>query len=131
MGQSTGPSTLVDEAIGLAEAAAALDPMLASPHFVLGSAASFKGQDALARLSFLRALELDPNHFVAMDNLSNHDTDFGRLDEGLYWARRAFALSAKGANDYYHVAAPLTGLRDDAITWRWLTEAERLFPTSG
>src|SRR5207247_5991086 len=79
LGVYSGDLTFMEQAISLAEAAATLDPTLAYPPFVLGSAASFKGQDALARLSFLRALELDPaNNTGAMNNLSVPDTHFGR-----------------------------------------------------
>jgi eukaryotic-like serine/threonine-protein kinase len=127
----SGDLTSVDQAIVLAKEAAILDPTLASPHVVLGTAATFMGQDAQGRLSFLRALDLDPNDSNAMDNLSILDGQSGRLDEGLHWARRAFGLSAKEPFNYYHVAVGLNWLRDDATTWRWLTEAERRFPTYG
>ena len=58
-----------------------------------------------------------------MNNLSIHDQQFGRFDESLHWARRAFVLSGRRANDYYHMAVPLFSLRDDDLTWRWLTDA--------
>jgi TolB-like protein len=125
----SGDRTFIDQAIVLAQEAAILDPTLSTPHLVLGAAARDKGQDAEGRLSFLRALDLDSNDIRAMQNLSILDGQSGRLDEGLYWARRAFGLSEKGPGDYYHVAEGLLWLRDDATTWRWLTEAERLFPT--
>jgi len=118
----------VDEAISLAQAAASIDPTLAAPHFALGGAYSVKGLGDQARLSFLRALELDPNHSGSMSNLSIHESHFGRLDESLYWARRAWALSAKGSNDYYHVSVPLVSLRDDELSEAWLRQGEQRFP---
>jgi TolB-like protein len=118
----------VDEAISLAQAAASMDPTLAAPHFALGGAYSVKGLGDQARFSFLRALELDPNHSGSMSNLSIHEGHFGRLDESLYWARRAWALSAKGGNDYYHVSVPLVSLRDDELSEAWLRQGEQRFP---
>ncbi len=50
---------------------------------------------------------------------------FGRFVDSLDWARRAFVVSSKQGNDYFHVSAPLISLRDDALSWRWLAEAER------
>jgi tetratricopeptide (TPR) repeat protein len=87
-----------------------------------------KGLGDQARFSFLRALELDPNHSGSMSNLSIHEGHFGRLDESLYWARRAWALSAKGGNDYYHVSVPLVSLRDDELSEAWLRQGEQRFP---
>ena len=50
----------------------------------------------------------------------------GQLDESLYWARRAWPLSARGANDAHHISSPLLLLRDDELSRRWLAHAERL-----
>jgi TolB-like protein len=123
-----GDSAAIDRAITLAREAADLDPTLAYPHFVLGSAYSSKGQDAQARLAFMRALELDPNHSSSMSNLSYHEYDYGRLDDSLMWARRMFALMDRTGNWYYDVAVPLIALRDDALSWRWVTDGERRAP---
>ena len=117
-----------DEAIALAREAAATDPTLAEPHFALGSAYGILGRVEQARQSFLRALELDPNHTASMSNLSVTYFLAGQLDESLYWTRRSWPLSAKGPNDFYHVTLPLLLLRDDELTGRWLAEAERQPP---
>jgi eukaryotic-like serine/threonine-protein kinase len=116
---------------GLAEAEDALrsDPELPDAYFALASGYSMKGADAQARQAFLRALELDPNNVSAMNNLSAHESAFARLDESLYWARRAFGLSGKRGNDYYHVSIPLLALRADDVHRAWLLEGERRDPT--
>ena len=114
-----------DEAIAMALDAAAVDPTLADPHFVLGSAYGLLGRIEQSRQSFLRALELNPNHLGSMDNLSYAYALAGRLDESLYWARRAWPLSAQQANAFYHISVPLVWIRDDVLTERWLAEAER------
>jgi serine/threonine protein kinase/tetratricopeptide (TPR) repeat protein len=115
-----------DDAIRLALDAAAIDSTLAAPHHVLGSAYGLLGRLEHSRLAFLRALELDPNHTGSMDNLSYTYAISGQLDEGLYWARRAWPLSARGANDAYHISVPLLLLRDDELSQRWMDDVERL-----
>ncbi len=115
-----------DDAIRLALDAAAIDSTLAAPHFALGSAYGLLGRLEHSRLAFLRALELDPNHTGSMQNLSYTYAISGQLDEGLYWARRAWPLSARGANDAYHISVPLLLLRDDELSQRWMDDVERL-----
>lgn len=117
-----------DQGLREAEIALQTDPALPDVHFALGSLYSAGGQDAQARLSFLRALELNPSHGSSQDNLSVHESVFGRFDEGLQWARRAFALSARRGANYYHISVPLLSLRQDDLTRRWLTAGERLSP---
>jgi tetratricopeptide (TPR) repeat protein len=119
----------LDEAAALARAAAADDPTLPLPHAVLGSVYSMQGRDSESRLSFLRALELDPNDTTSMANLSVHESEYGRLDESLSWARRLLPLTVNDGGARYHLAVPLIALRDDALTERWLVTAERDFPT--
>ena len=60
----------LDEAIALSQHAISLDPSLSRGHYAIASAYLVKGFFAQARLSFLRALELDPNDTLSMDNLS-------------------------------------------------------------
>ena len=115
-----------DDAIRFALDAAATDPALAAPHFVLGSAYGLLGRLEQSRLAFLRALELDPNHIGSMQNLSYTYAISGQLDEGLYWARRAWPLSGRAAGDAYHVSVPLLLLRDDELSRQWMANAERL-----
>jgi tetratricopeptide (TPR) repeat protein len=45
------------------------------------------------------------------------------------WARRAFRLSARTGNDYYHVCVSLLYLRHDDVTRQALEEAQRWYPT--
>ena len=123
-----GDTASLDRSIVLAREAADLDPNLPHPHSVLGSAYMAKGLDAPARLAFMRALELDPSNTSAMSNLSFHEYLCGRLDDSLAWARRMFPLSDRAGNAYYHVAVPLIPLRDDALSWRLVTDAQRRAP---
>lgn len=115
---------------GVAEAEEALRraPTLARPHVALASAAALKGRASQARLSFQRALALDPNNVSAMYNLSVLETSVGRLAEALAWARAGFERSGRRANDVYHLAYPLVRLRDDDLSWRFLSESEQRLP---
>ncbi|HET7694151.1 MAG TPA: protein kinase [Vicinamibacterales bacterium] len=124
MGYYDAPS-YIDEGIRSAETALQYNPSLPGAYFVIGSGYVMKGQDAKARLALLRTLELDPNHTLAMSNLSVLYSNFGRPSEGLIWARRMFALSGKDGNDFYHLGVPLVTLRADDVADRVLTEAER------
>ena len=112
---------------GMAEADAVLkkDASVALAHSALATGHAIKGVASQARLSFQRALALDPNDTVAMNNLSFLETFFGRFVDGLDVARRAFEVSGKAGNDYFHLSAPLISLRDDALSRRWLAEAKR------
>ena len=87
-----------------------------------------QGRDAQSRQAFLRLLELDPNNTSAMNNFSVMEAWFGRLDDAAYWSRRAFGLSGKLGNDFYHLVVPLLSIRADAESRRLLEEAERRFP---
>lgn len=112
---------------GMAEAQGALtkDPSVALAHTALATGHAIQGVASQSRLSFQRALALDPNDTVAMTNLSFLETVFGRFVDGAEWARRSFEVSGKAGNDYFHLSAPLISLRDDALSRRWLAEAER------
>ena len=103
----------LNESIEMARTAIRLDPELADGHFALASAYGQKGQTENARMSFLRALELNPNAAGAMHNLSIVELDVGRYDESLAWARRAFRLAPNSFLSYYHVGIPLISLGDD------------------
>ena len=116
----------ISEGIAQAEAAVRKDPLLSEGHTTAATGYLLKGLASQARLSFLRALELDPS--ADMNDLSVLEVYLGRFAEGLHWARQTFKLSGKRGNDYYHVSVPLLSLRDDDVTWRWLIDGERRFP---
>ncbi|MFN2509239.1 MAG: tetratricopeptide repeat protein [Chthoniobacterales bacterium] len=120
----------LDLAIELARKAITLDPTLSDGHFVLASVYSQKGQVANARLSFLRAMELNPSHAGAMHNLSLLDGEIGRYDEALVWASRGFRLIPNRDFASYHVGLPLVDLGESAVAEQWLGKAEQRFPGS-
>ena len=120
----------LDLGIENAHRALSIDPNLAEAHFALASGYWGKDQSAQARLSFMKALELNPNFVEAMKNYSLLQIDAGRPDEGLYWAGRAFRLAPNTDNSYYHLSLPLLRLGDDTTAERWLKEGEQRFPAS-
>jgi len=61
-------------------------------------------------------------------NLSINEATFGRFDDSLLWARRAFVISARNDVAYYHVGVPLRMMRAHEASLRWLTHAERQVP---
>jgi len=119
----------IDLGIESAHRALAIDPNLAEAHFSLATAYSMKGQASKARLSFLKSLELQPNFVEAMSNYSLAEIESGRIDEGLYWAARAFRLAPNSGNSYYHLCTALVWLGDDAVTEHWLAEGEEHHPS--
>ncbi len=129
MGSTYEDPANIDKGIAEAQAALRIDPSLPYTHFALASGYAMQGRDTQSRQTFTRLLELDPNHGLGMSNFSVLETWFGRFDEAALWGRRAFELSGKRGNDFYHLAAPLLSLRADAETRRLLEEAERRFPT--
>jgi tetratricopeptide (TPR) repeat protein len=111
-----------------ARQALSIDPNLAEAHFSLASGYGIKGELSKARMSFLKALELNPNFIAAMNNYSLEEFDSGRFDVALYWAVRSFHLAPNSGNSYYHLSIPLLVLADDPTTERWLTEGEQHHP---
>jgi TolB-like protein/Tfp pilus assembly protein PilF len=115
-------------ALEAARRAVSSDPSLPSAHMTLATVYLEMGLISDARLSYLRAIDLNPNDGPSMKNLSVLELGQGRYDEAFLWGLRAFRTSPiKGANDYYHAALP-TFLLDEGAGGRWLREAERRFP---
>ena len=125
-----GADAYLAEAVVNADEALRLDPSSADAHDTLAVVHHTRGHAGLARLSFQRGIAANPNDGSNLNNLSILEVGYGRFSTGLELARRAWALSGRRANDYYHVGAPLSCLRDDDATLRWLLDAERRFPNS-
>ena len=92
----------------------------------------FAGKPAAARLSYLKAIELNPSEIGALADLSDADDLTGRLDESLYWGLRAVALAPTSADVHAHAAVPLCRMAADEAAGRgWLARSERRWPTHG
>ena len=126
MAAYTGPAYL-DSASVAARTALRLQPDLAYASFVLGDLQASQGHLADARLSYLRALELDQSLVPAMEDLSEAETTLGHYDQALYWALRAQPLDPNEFHVYYHTGVPLLRLADDHATEDMLDTAVRRF----
>jgi tetratricopeptide (TPR) repeat protein len=109
-----------------ARLAVKLDPQLARAHYALAITLRRAGFPDEARLAWQRSIELDPNSWLAMEDLSGGEIDAGRVDQAFYWARRAFPLAPNLALSHYQLALPLIFL-DNAVAERFLRAAARRF----
>jgi serine/threonine protein kinase/tetratricopeptide (TPR) repeat protein len=128
LGDATGRQYYA-EALAVAQQAVQADPAEARAHHAMAVTYLRLGRMADSRLSFLRAADLDPNFFAAFFDLSVAEQLIGHFDQSLYWARRGFQVAPNVDVSYYHVGLPMLLLGADAVTERWLLEAERRFPT--
>lgn len=115
-----------ERALEAARKAVELDPFLSRAHQEVASALNRLGRVDEARLSLLRAIEVDPSAASPMVSLSQFESIAGRLDEGAYWAMRMWPLVPNTPNSYYHVAIPLLFL-DLPLAERWLAAAAARF----
>jgi TolB-like protein len=120
--------TYLDSGMVAVQRAIALEPELAIGHYFLAGLQASLGGLTKARLSYLKALELDPNLSGAMVDLSENESLLGRYDESFYWARRAVPLMGHNFLTYHHLAIPLLRLADDTATERWLLKGARQWP---
>jgi TolB-like protein len=127
LGMYAGPAYF-DSGLVAVQRAIALQPELATGHFYLAGLRAAGGRLTEARLSYLKALELDPNLAGAMVDLSENESLLGRYDESFYWARRGVPLFGHDYLTYHHLAIPLLRLADDQATERWLLRGEREWP---
>jgi DNA-binding SARP family transcriptional activator/TolB-like protein len=121
----------VDSGLAVARRALELDPRLSLAHFAYADLLVLAGRPATARLSYLKAIELNPSEVGAVADLSDADALTGRLDESLYWGLRAVALAPTSANVHAHAAVPLCQMAADEAAARWLGRSERRWPSHG
>jgi TolB-like protein len=73
-----------------------------------------------ARRAHLRGIEVDPNNYMSMSDLSILEGSLGRLDDSLEWARRALPFVPGHPHGYYHLVVPLLQLEEFDVAERWL-----------
>jgi serine/threonine-protein kinase len=116
------------EAQKWAEQAAAIDPELPQAHNALAAVHMTRGMDSKAKVALLKAIELDPNG-PFYNNLSTILVNSGRFEEGLHWARIGLERNPRNPMVYYHVAAPLLAMRNDAALEKWLAIWRQRLPS--
>src|SRR4051794_5838530 len=124
---------LVDPAFGDSGMAAvrraiAADSGFGEAWFALGDLQGLAGHPSAARLSYLKAIDLDPGQLPAMVDLSDVDASLGRFDEALYWALRAVRQDPASPGFRSHLVAALYFLRADDAAERSMLDAERRWP---
>ena len=130
---SRGNSTGLDDytaAVAAARTATSLDPQLARGHYALGTALSKLGQIDEARLALQRAIELDTNYAFAIADLALIELNAGRLDQAMYWARRALPLAPNVTSSYYQLVNVWLFFDPEGAE-RLATAAIRRFPVTG
>jgi TolB-like protein len=126
-----GDPKYLDMSIQQAQRAIEMDATVVRAHVALASAYGVKGWAARSRQEFLRAQEFDRSATGPVSNIAVLESEIlGRHDEGIAWARRLLDLPPVNDISIYHIAWPLLFLRDDAVSERWLKEAEAHFPDS-
>ena len=118
-----------DSGLAAVRQALAIEPDLGIAHFALGDLQGLAGQPSAARLSYLKALDVDPSYLPAMVDLSDVDVTLGRFDEALYWALRAVRLDPTSPGFHFHAGVALYFLGDDDVTESWLEAGLRRWPT--
>jgi TolB-like protein len=120
--------TYGDSGMAAVRQALAIDPRLGAAWFALGDLQGLAGQPSAARLSYLKAIDLEPGQLPAMVDLSDTDLSLGRYDESLYWALRAARQDPTSPGFQSHVVAALYAIGVDGVTEHWLLDAERRWP---
>jgi tetratricopeptide (TPR) repeat protein len=81
-----------------------------------------------ARRAHLRGIEVDPNNYMSMSDLSILEGSLGRLDDSLEWARRALPFVPGHPHGYYHLVVPLLQLEEFDVAERWLEHGLARYP---
>jgi DNA-binding SARP family transcriptional activator/TolB-like protein len=120
--------TFGDSGMAAVQRAIAADSGLGEAWFALGDLQGLAGHPSAARLSYLKAIDLDPGQLPAMVDLSDVDASLGRLDEALYWALRAVRQDPASPGFRSHLVAALYYLRADDAAERSMLDAEQRWP---
>ncbi len=127
-GYSTGRADL-ERALEFAQKAVAADPESAVAQHRLATCLMMFGKVEDSRRAFQRAIELNPSFSSAFNDFAIMELNVGQLDGAVRLAHHAFKLAPNLANSYYHLAAPLM-LVDDQAAERLLKAGEVRFPVT-
>jgi protein kinase/serine/threonine-protein kinase len=125
-----GSKRWADSALAAASRAMALDRDLAETYHALALAYGVKGRKRDAREAYRRAIELEPSHWAATNNLSGNVSAAGQLDQGVVLALRAYSLAPlplKGLGAMV-LGGAYQALDDLPEAERWMTLGTQLRP---
>jgi protein kinase/serine/threonine-protein kinase len=119
-----------DSALAAAGWAMALDQDLAETYHALALAYGVKGRKGDAREAYRSAIELEPSHWAATNNLAVNLEDAGQLDRAVVLALRAYSLAPLPLKG---VGAMVLGIAYQALddlpeAERWMTLGTQLRP---
>lgn len=119
-----------DEAVQMADKAAKERPKDAEAQFLVGLSRFARGDLDGAIQAYLKTLELNKNHFVAMNNLGNAFRDTKNFAVAEDWYRKAMTANPQFAVPVQQMALMLEsrGKVDEAI--RVLEDGARRIPTN-
>jgi len=109
----------MNEAISRAERALSVVAESARGHGALATALAATGRNSKARVSFERAIQLDPNDAAAMGNFSLLEVQLAHLEESLRLARQSLERNPNSSPAYSHVAMTLELLGTEAQFRQW------------
>ena len=120
------PLSWADSAIAASQRAIDINPELADGYKALGLAYGRRGDNEQALRSYLRAVELDPSHLVAVRNIGGIYFGRGAFAEYHLWRMRSFRLSPNAAGRRTEVAWSYWNLEEYDLAERWAREATAL-----
>jgi tetratricopeptide (TPR) repeat protein len=118
----------VQEALDWAQKALAVDADSAAAHQSLATAFGNKGAFTKSRAEFKRAIEINPNDTVTLNNYSVLEAQLGHFEESLQLARRGLELNPYFTEAYFHVSIPLQFLASREQVSKWLELWRVRFP---
>lgn len=125
-----GDPVWADSALRAANAALRFDPELAEAYVQRGNAYGVLQRDLEASLeAYSTALDLEPNHPFALNNMMAHLAYRGRLAEALRAADRAHRISPEAPGHLLHLIAHNSVLGRDEVVDAWLERARALGPS--
>ena len=122
------PSSWIESAIQMGLKAVALDPSSAEGHKALGLAHAIRGSYTKALEAYRTALELNPNHHPAINNMAVILEDQGKYAEAMGLCMRSLALNPRAPVSYLNVGDLYTDLHDLDRAGRWYDRALELDP---
>ena len=117
-----------DSAIAVSQKALALDSNSADCYKALGLAYQVKGLYHKALEAHLKALDRNPNYFVAVANVGVIYLKTGELDEALPWLKKTAALNPKFGALYAFFGQVYRLLSDANMAEQWLKKTLELQP---
>ena len=120
------PLSWADSALSASERATEIAPDLPDAYKALGLAQGTLGDANSSLESYLRAIELDPSHLAAVNNIGAAYFERGDFAEQHLWRMRSFRLAPNAPGRRTEVAWSYWDLEEYDLAERWALEAVEL-----